>query len=144
MPTAVVFNRIPQVIAQISERTKVAVDDTARDIQQRASSVAPRDTGSLAASIYVNNGDQSDYPQRTGDAQARNRNVVILEEIDPEFVIPLLAGNASYSTVVGVAAGHGVFQELGTRFQPPQPFLIGSAEATSDDFMTRMSHVADI
>lgn len=137
-------NRIPLLPGRILERMRQAVDDTAADIQARASSMAPRDTGSLAASIYVNNGDQSDYLQRVGDAVSRNRDVEILDEIDPEFVIFLGdRGDASYVSVVGVAAGHGVFQELGTRFQPPHPFLLGATLVAGDEFSNRMSHVAD-
>jgi len=138
-------NNVPQLIKFIQEQTRTAVDETAFDIQTDAAQMAPRDTGSLAASIYINNGDESDYTQRVAVAESLNRDVVILERIDPEFVISLSGGpDASYGSVVGVAAAHGIFQELGTRFQPPQPFMIGAAEVARDDFEARMSRVASI
>lgn len=142
--TVSTFDHTRDVMLAVERNMRQAVDDTAHDIQTTASQRAPRDTGSLAASIYVNNGEESDYVERTADAQARNKEVVILEEVDPEFAISLSGGtDASYVSVVGVAAGHGIFQEFGTRFQPPQPFMFGAIEVARDEFTTRMSHVAD-
>ena len=142
--TTVRFNRIPQVIAAIQQNTRNAVLQTAADVQERAHAVAPRDTGSLAESIYINNGDTSDYGQRTATAQGLNKDVVILEEIRPEFVISLSGGNdASFVAVVGVAAGHGIFNELGTRHMRPQPFMYPAVHGLEAEFINTMSHVAD-
>jgi HK97 gp10 family phage protein len=137
-------NRLPQVVAAIQRNTRTAVDSAAAGVQQRASQVAPRDTGSLAESIYVNNGDVSDYSLRTATAQGLNRDVVILEEIRPEFVISLSGGNeSSFAAVVGVAAGHGIFQEFGTRHSSPQSFMLPAVLGLEAEFINSMSHVAD-
>lgn len=137
-------NNIGALITRIGEHARAAVDQTATNLRDNASVRAPRDTGSLAASIYVNNGTESDYLQRAATAESLNRDVVILEEIDPEFVISLGgSADAAYASVVGVAAGHGIFQELGTRFQPPQSFLFSAVEVARDEFESLMSHVAD-
>jgi HK97 gp10 family phage protein len=138
------YNNVAQLVLHITQQTRAAVDQTASDIQANASARAPRDTGSLAESIYVTNGTDSDYVERVGSAESLNHNVVILDEIDPEFAISLGGGPAAtYASVVGVAAAHGIFQELGTRFQSPQPFLIGSVEVARDEFTNLMSQVAN-
>jgi len=135
---------IGKLIAQLSAKSQEAVNETAATIQSRASQMAPKDTTSLAESIYVNNGEQSDYAARTGRARNVNRDVIILEEIRPEFSITLFgSSDQGYSAVVGVAAAHGVYQEYGTRFMGPQPFLTPSVEPMRDVFVNTMSHIAD-
>jgi HK97 gp10 family phage protein len=121
------------------------VDEAAGQVQTRASQLAPVDTGALRNSIYVNNGDASDYSQRVGTAQSLNPDMVALEELDPEFVISVSTspGNDSYISVVGVAADYGLFQELGTSRNRAQPFMLPAALGVQDDFETAMSHVAD-
>lgn len=120
-----------------------AVTDTANDLATLASQRAPVDTGALRASIYVNNGTDSSYSERVAEAENRNPDMQALEELSPEFVIPLGGQNTGNIAVVGVAAHYGIFQELGTVFQPPQSFMLPAAEAVSDDFTNRMQHVAD-
>jgi HK97 gp10 family phage protein len=121
------------------------VDAAAGAVQERATQLAPVDTGALRNSIYVNNGDASDYTQRVGTAQSLNPDMVALEEIDPEFVISVSStpGVDSYISVVGVAADYGLFQELGTRHNRPQPFMLPAALGTQDDFEQAMTHIAD-
>lgn len=121
------------------------VDATALAVQARASQIAPVDTGALRNSIYVNNGDTSDYTLRVATAQSLNPDMNPLEEIDPEFVIPVSAspGLESYIVVVGVAADYGIFLELGTRNMQPQPFMLPTALGAQDDFEQAMMHVAD-
>ena len=140
----IVSNRIPQVVAQIEANAKAAVDETAADIQQRAEATAPRDTGSLAASIYRTNGEESDYGQRSGRASNLNDGAKILPEIRLDSVISTSGGTQpTYGAVVAPAVSHGLFQELGTRFQRAQPFLLPATLGNESDFVTRMSKVAD-
>ena len=127
-------------IEKLGENASTTVDETAIEIQARASQLAPRDTGSLAESIYVNNGEESDYPARAGRARALNPGVVILEEIRPEFVVSLFGSDDSgHTAVVGVAASHGIFQEYGTRFMRAQPFMTPSVEPMRDEFVSAMT-----
>ncbi len=132
--------------ARMGSRAKANVDQVAEEIRMSAFQMAPRDTGSLAASIYINNGEQTDYYQRTGEAASRNSQVYILELIRPEFVMSLFGGGGGnpYVSVVGVAAGHGIFQELGTRYQAPQPYMTPAVEPKRDVFVSLMTHVADL
>ena len=141
--TRIISNRIPQVIARLQDNTRATVLQAAQDFRTTANQLAPRDTGSLASSIYVNDGESSDYGERVGAAQALNREVVILPEIAPEFVISLSGGDASTGVVVGVAASHGIFQEFGTRYMAAQPFMTPAVLRTEISFTNDMMHVAD-
>lgn len=139
-----VSSRVPAVIAQITAQAAAVVDAVSADIQTRAEAMAPRDTGSLAASIYRSNGTESDYNLRASRAQALNKDVVIVPEVDPEFVISTSGDNSStFSTVVGPAAQHGLFQEFGTRNMRAQPFLMPAALGFSEDLITEMSKIAN-
>jgi HK97 gp10 family phage protein len=132
----VVSNQLPNYSHNVLANLRKAIDDTADGIRDFATSIAPVDTGSLRESIYVNNGTTSDYILRTTTAESLNRDVVILDEIDPEFVIStnFAQSEDSYTVVVGVAASHGIYQEYGTRFQPPQSFLRPAALAYENTF----------
>lgn len=139
----VVSNRIASVVVGIETNTREGVDTVAAQIQARAEATAPKDTGSLSVSIYRTNGDQSDYTQRVTRAEALNDDVLILPEIRPEFVISTSGGaRPTYSSLIAAAASHGIFQELGTRFQRPQPFLLPAALGAQNDLVTVMSRVA--
>lgn len=141
--TVVRTNRIPQVIAHIVAATNDAVQDTAVAIQNMASQLAPRDTGALAASIYVSSSTESDYDTRVATASALNRDMIPLEEVAPEFVIPLAGTNTGNVAVVGAAAHYGIFNEEGTVHMAPRPFMRPATEGASDDFQSRMSQVAN-
>ena len=121
----VVSNRVGQVTAALQKEVAAAVNETAVELRDWAVTIAPKDTGSLRDSIYVNNGEESDYNLCVARAENDNPDVVILEEIDPEFVISLSGGGKSNDilVVVGVAASHGAPQEFGTRNMRPQPFM---------------------
>jgi len=138
-------NTIGRLIDRLSQNMHQVVDESALAIQERASQIAPVDTGALRNSIYVNNGTESDYSQRTATARGLNPDMIALEEIDPEFVISVSTspGDASYVSVVGVAAEYGLFQELGTRHMRAQPFMLPAALGVQGDFETAMTHIAD-
>jgi HK97 gp10 family phage protein len=148
MPTGVTItirsNRIDELTRLLVPRTHTAVLETAGDIQDRASFMAPRDTGALSESIYVASADGSDYSQRAGSAGARNPDAVIAPEVNPEFVISFSSSSPTFRAVVGSAVNYGIFQELGTRFMPPQSFMLPATEVAADAFSERMSHIADL
>jgi hypothetical protein len=138
-------NTIGKLAALIAQRMPDIVDQAAVDLQTRASQFAPVDTGALRNSIYVNNGNASDYGQRVSIASGLNPDMTPLPMIDPQFVIPVSTspGPNSYVTVVGVAAEYGLFQELGTRNNRAQPFMFPAALGVAGDFELAMSHIAD-
>lgn len=129
------MNALPRLMR---ERSRRAVDETAQEIQTNARQIAPRRTGSLSESIYVTNGETSDYATRTAAARGVNKQVTILDEIRPDLVISLGGGDPEYSAVVGVAAEHGLPVEFGTRFQDPQPYMTPAVEPQRDAFVDRM------
>lgn len=129
------INALPRLLR---EHAKEAVDETATEIQTLARQIAPRRTGSLSESIYVTNGDESDYASRTAAARGVNKQVLILEEIRPDLVISLSGVDPQYSAVVGVAASHGLPVEFGTRHQDPQPYMTPAVEPQRDAFVDRM------
>jgi HK97 gp10 family phage protein len=138
------YNNIPALVIKMQLASKQAVQNAAHEVQTRAQQLAAVDTGAMRASIYVNDGEDSDYQQAATQARQLNPRAVILDEIDPEFVISPSGGqDPDYTAVVGVAAGHGIFNEYGTVHMRPQPFLIPAALSTQDDFTTGMSRIAD-
>ena len=127
--------------AALTAVVKATTDQAAQSLQNLAYQLSPVDTGALRNSIYVNNGDQSDYSLRVGTAERLNPDMDALDEIAPEFVISLSeAGTRAYVVVVGVAAHYGIFQEEGTVFQPPQSFMRPASEAISSDFSNNMAN----
>lgn len=137
-------NRIPAVIKQLQNNAHKVVDDSAVEIQTRASQLAPVDTGSLRESIYRNNGTESDYNERVARARSLNKDLVVLDNIDPEFAISITGVTSdAYVVVVGVAASHGIHQEFGTRFIRSHPFLTPATLGEESNFQTAMTHIAD-
>lgn len=144
--TAVVKrNGIPSLMSLIEKRSRQNVEDGASDVRDLAAQLAPRDTGSLAESLYVSSSAGSDYSQRAAAAASRNPDAVIVPEVRPEFALTLFGtSGAGYTAIVGAAVEHGVFQEFGTRYQSAQPFLTPASEAMADQFTSAMQHVADV
>jgi hypothetical protein len=139
-------DRLAQLLRQIPQRAKTAVDETADEIRDTSSQLAPRDTGSLSSSMYVSNGDESDYAQRSGQARSQNPDAIIVQEVRPEFVLSLGGGSNdnAYLAVVGAAVAHGIYQELGTRFIGSRAFMIPATEGASTAFVAAMSKIADL
>lgn len=137
-------NRIPALLAQIQDKSKAAVETTAVNIRDMASQIAPRDTGSLAESLYVSSPAGSDYSQRAAVAVSRNPQATILSEVQPQFVLSLFGptGPNAYIAVVGAAAGHGYFQEFGTRYMGAQPFLYPAVLGSQNQFVSDMKDIA--
>lgn len=143
--TVIRSNRIPEVTAELRQRFKAAVLQSAQNLENTASLSAPRDTGSLSASIYASDGtSNSDYVTRVGTAGRLNRDLVVLPEINPEFAIGLSGTSGTnsqdaYTVVVGVAAGHGIFVEYGTRNMHAQPFLTPAVEGARGTFQDEIA-----
>lgn len=137
-------NLLPDMVKQLDLRSRRNVEQTASDVRDRASQTAPRDTGSLADGMYVSSPAGSDYTSRAGTARAENPEAVITQEVTPDSVISLFGGSGGYSAVVAPSVAHGIFNELGTRFMSPKPFLLPATEANSEPFIAAMSTIADV
>jgi hypothetical protein len=107
-----------------------AADDTANAIRQAAADGAAKDTGSMAAGLYVATPGGSDYGERSAAAATANPKAGILPEVDkPAAGSATVAGSVDYS----------VFLELGTVHQAAQPFLAPAAEGERDRFTDRIA-----
>jgi HK97 gp10 family phage protein len=137
-------DRLVSLIRAMPNRTRASVDQSLNNIRDRARQQAPRDTGSLIASLYVSNGERSDYAQCAGTARGLNPQAVIEPEVRPEFVLSLFGQVGGFAGVVGSAVSHAPFNEYGTVHMSARPFLIPAVESESSAFQASMSHVADI
>lgn len=110
------FNHFPEIAAKFGPALSQSVRKIALDVQAQAAAACPVDTGFLRASIYTVTQGSSDYGQAgtpPGDSY-----------LMPEVATP---GDA-YTAYVAVGANYGVYQELGTRFQPAQPYFYPAVE----------------
>jgi HK97 gp10 family phage protein len=131
-------NRIASVQNLLLGGSRSVVDKAAGDIRDRAATSAPVDTGALRSSMYVSNGTTSDYSMAAGTARALNRDASILNEVRPEFVLSLFSGGLGYTDVVGSAVEYAVFNEFGTRYMSPSPFMIPAVEGNREPFIAAM------
>lgn len=117
---------LDSLIANLSGRLQLAVNDTARALQTDYEGRAPRDTGSMALSVSVQTADgQSDFSQRTALADAVNPRVVVMDLLPP----PPFPG-----AIVQVPVEHGVFVEYGTTRMPGRPVFTRVSEAQRESF----------
>ena len=112
------FNHFDQVADALPDILSKVVRKTAFEIQSDAQSVAPRDTGFLANSIYVKTSKDSTYSQVE---QPTKKEASLLEEVD--------SPPDDQTAYVAVGANYGVFLEYGTIHQAPQPYLTPAIEA---------------
>ena len=112
------FNHFAEVADALPDILSKVVRKTALDIQSDAQSLAPRDTGFLANSIYVKTSKDSTYSQVE---QPTEKDASLLQEVEspPD-------GQTAY---VAVGANYGLYIELGTIHQAPQPYLTPAVEA---------------
>ena len=143
-------NRINQVQASLTDRNKETVRKSAKFMRDVAASIAPVDTGSFAASIYVNGPDgESDYELRASAARNLNARAVIIPEIREAQATSFgsLRNNLGQfslpEAIVASAVEHSVFLEDGTKFMAPQPTFRPAAAATSQVFERDMRTIAD-
>lgn len=144
-------NEIPQVMGSIVEKTVDAVRDSAHFMRDYAQSIAPVQTGSFRASLYVNGpNDESDYAARAGAAKEANPRAVIVPELQAANLDPKVdrlrdrLGRFSLpEAVVAPAVEHGLFLEEGTVRMSPRPTLRPAALVTEQFFKNAMGGVAD-
>lgn len=120
------FNHLPQISEQLARAASQIVRKAAFDIQARAASTAPVDTGLLRSSIYVETSDSSSYGRGvTGDKGD------MLPEVSPP--------QDDQTAIVAVGANYGLYVEMGTRHSPAQPYLVPAVMAIKESFERAMS-----
>ncbi len=112
------FNHFDEVADALPGILSKVVRKTALDIQSDAQSLAPRDTGFLANSIYVKTSKDSTYSQVE---QPTKKDASLLQEVE--------SPPDDQTAYVAVGANYGIYVEYGTVHQSPQPYLTPAVEA---------------
>jgi HK97 gp10 family phage protein len=148
MSVSVTLNNVKLVrlIGQLGPNAATAVDETARSIQELSREIAPRRTGALSQSIYVSTPNESDYGQHASAASSLNPLAQIQQEVTPHNAQYITGPppDTAYADIVGVAVQYGLFNELGTRYMAPHPFLFPSIEPNKNTFISSMSSIANV
>lgn len=119
--------------SRIEQRVGLVVRQHAREIERAAKdnivTVDAIDTTAMLNSVYTSTDRDSNYSEATAAAEAvaavAGKEVEILDEIVPE---------APLTAVIGVAVGHGLYNELGTARLGARPFLGPAVEADRPAF----------
>ena len=112
------FNHFDEVSDALPGILSQVVRKTAFGIQSDAQSLAPRDTGFLANSIYVKTSKDSSYSE-VGQPTREGAHLLAEVETPPD----------DQTAYVAVGANYGIFLEYGTVHQPAQPYLTPAVEA---------------
>jgi len=145
-------NLIPQVRAAVEERSEEATRNTAHKAADYAHDTAPRRTGALAASFYVNGPEgESTYPVASGEARILNPAAKIVPELSASAVDPgvgqlrdALTGRFTRSqAIVASAVEYALYVEEGTVHMAPRPTLRQASLGVEKLFIDFMSKVAD-
>ncbi len=145
-------NLIPQVRATTEEKSKEAVRNNAHKIADYAHDIAPRRTGALKASLYVNGPEQeSDYFISAAAAKTLNPEANIIPEMQAAIVDPKLGQLRDVATgkftlpqaIVASAVEYWLYLEEGTVHMSAQPFLRPAALAQERPFIGEMSKIVD-
>lgn len=144
-------NKIPATKASITDKAKAIVKESAEYMRGYAASIAPKQTGAFAASIYVNGpGDSSDYVLRAAAALLHNPKAHIIPEQQAALVdiglgqLRNALGQFSLpEAIVASAVEYSLYLEEGTRYMGARPTLRPAAEAARQQFADAMKHVAD-
>lgn len=110
------FNHFGEAGDALHEAMAQVIKKAAFDIQANAQAGAPVDTGFLKSSIYTVTSDSSTY----GQADTPPGDSSLLPPVEPP--------PDDLTAFIGVGANYGIYQEFGTRFMPPQPYLAPAVE----------------
>lgn len=106
-----IANALPGIVSEV-------VRKTAFEVQSDAQSLAPRDTGFLANSIYVKTSKESTYSQVE---QPTEKDSFLLEEVS--------SPPNDQTAYIAVGANYGIYVEYGTIHASAQPYLTPAVEA---------------
>lgn len=127
------INHFPEIIEALKEGAKVAIRQVARDLTDESSSVAPYDTGALAASHYYVASDVSTYGQAVSAAQSANEHAAMLPEVDhPE---------SDTEAIIAAAADYALYVHDGTRHHGARPWMAQTVAGAEDKVLTTLAQV---
>jgi len=119
-------SKLRSIIRNSGPNARMALRNVAFTVERLAKQKAPVDTGALRASIYTAIGNENSPPD-VDDGAARVR-------------LPDPAGQLVAH--VGPSVDYGIYQELGTRLVPAQPFLLPAVRAAEDVVPAEFRRVA--
>lgn len=120
------FNNLPQMSEELHNTLSEIVGRTAASMEAMAAVNAPVDTGFLKGSIYSTSVAQ-------GSTYGQN---AITPPTKYSYLLPEEVPDDDMTAIIGVAANYGIFLELGTRYQPAQPYLLPAMFRAQDMFET--------
>lgn len=126
------FNHFPKISEALHTALSQVVRKTAFDIQAKAASNAPVDTGFLKNSIYTVTSEGSTYGQ--GGSSTHKGSYLLPEVEKPEDDL---------TAYIGVGANYGIYLEYGTRYMAPRPYFLPAVEATRGPFEEALSRIEE-
>lgn len=152
------FNHFPEISKKLHKAMSQAVRKTALDVQKDAATNAPVDTGFLRNSIYTAGAWGSTYGRGIQEAKApkpgkkgfvsrrqlqnfvkrrerqRTQESMLFDQVPPP--------PDDQSAYVIVGAMYGIYVELGTRYQRPQPYFYPAVDRGQTALTTALERVA--
>ena len=133
-------NNIDALMKALDRAARDACDETAASIAEDARGNCPRDSGALAASIYVAHEDgTSTYGEATGQASALNPKT----EFEPELKLDDASAEGVHQAAVEVAANYANIIHEGYGARAGRPFLEEAVNNGKGDFEKRLSEMID-
>jgi HK97 gp10 family phage protein len=142
------FNHFNQIADALPKVLSKVVRKAAFDIQARAVSGAPVDTGFLRNSIYTVTIDGSSYGtgkatvQYTKKGNVTKATVKNFYKATQQTLLPEISEVPDETTAyVAVGADYGIYLEFGTRYMPAQPYFYPAVEAVRPGFEAALSAI---
>lgn len=149
------FNHFDKIANALEKSASQVVRKTAFDIQAKAASRAPVDTGFLRNSIYVTGTGFNTYgravqkakPLKTKGVITRRRlqgyvkRVARQRQQEAMMLAELPPPPEPTSAYVAVGASYGVFSEFGTTRQAAKPYFFPAVEAARPGFDAAMNAI---
>jgi HK97 gp10 family phage protein len=105
------YNHFGEIADRIKPFCQNVVKATAHEVQSGAKAGAAVDTGFMRENVYVATWEGSDYG--TGGISAPGKS----------YLLPEVKPDNDTTAIIGAAASHSIYQEMGTRFMPAHPFF---------------------
>lgn len=124
------------LVPRLEKHLSRVVRKTAFAAQALAKSGAPRDTGALANSIYVDAPGISEYAAKKEAVQQANPKAEVFDEIQSGELgeVAAAVSQKEISAFLAVMVHYGVYLEFGTARQPAQPFFLSAVSLVQPDF----------
>src|SRR6266571_5354640 len=147
------FNHFNQIADALPKVLHQVVVKTAMDIQAKAASRAPVDTGFLRNSIYTVTSEGSNYREKVGQRRSKAKGIRkasakrvrearrAQKQVEESLLPPIGEMPDETTAYVAVGASYAVYVEFGTKHMPARPYFIPAVEATRLSFERALSAI---